>query len=384
MSTKRERLLDWIRNGDPKDVPVLMGPHVFEVASAKLGKDQCKVNWTEAIDIAEQTGTHLLACVSSPLLFSAIPFLDDIQIEEQEETLPDGTPKRTKRIKTPEGTLTQIQEFPKDKGSYHREFFVKDEQDIPAFAYLIRKTTEAIIKNPAIRQKVSKDIAARKDLIRNQFPTMLWPFVPAVELTSCYYMGQETAIYLLYDQRELMEELMDRHWEMTKVWLELGREHEIDIYGYAINGYEWLSPDIYERYMIPQAKRLNEVVAEQGKLSWLHTCGKMKKIAEAGIYQQIKVNVFESLSMPPTGDIENMRETRSQIGHNIATRGGINCELLYSDDLETLRKRTEYVLDSVEGYKHMIGDTNSSYPSYPWKNIQLVIDIVREHGRLFE
>ena len=52
MSTKRERLLDWIRSGDPEDMPVLMGPHGFEVASAKLGKDQNEVTWDEAIAAA--------------------------------------------------------------------------------------------------------------------------------------------------------------------------------------------------------------------------------------------------------------------------------------------------------------------------------------------
>ena len=40
LETKRERLLDWIRNGSPDDVPVLMGLSSLEVASAKLGKDE--------------------------------------------------------------------------------------------------------------------------------------------------------------------------------------------------------------------------------------------------------------------------------------------------------------------------------------------------------
>lgn len=384
MSTKRERLLDWIRNGSPEDVPVLMGPNHFEIASAKLAKDQRDVTWSEAVEVAEQTGTHLLACVAMPLLFEAIAFLDDIQLEKKCETLPDGTLRETKHIKTPQGMLTEVKEFPKDKGEYNREFLVKGEQDIPAFACLIRKTTEAIVKNTAIREKVSKDISVIKNEVAGQFPLMLWPFIAAMELMCSLYMDQMTAIYLIHDQRELMEELMDHHWEMTEVWLELGRQHDVDIYGYAINGYEWLNPDLYERYMIPQAAKLNAVVAAHGKLSWLHTCGKMKKIAEADAYQRMGVDVLESLSTPPTGDIVDMRETRSRIGKDIVTRGGINCELMYSDDLDALRERTEYVLDSVKEFKHIIGDTNASYPSYPWKNIQTVIDVVRDRGRLFE
>ena len=383
-STKRERLLDWIRNGDPQDVPVLMGLHTFEVASAKLGKDQREVTWAEAIEVAEQTGTHLLACVNMPLPFGAIPFLDDIEMYEKSETLPDGTQRVTRFMETPEGTMTEVREFPRDKGEYHREFFVKDEQDMPAFAYFIRRTTEAIVKNPDIRRKVREGISSNKQRVGGAFPTMLWVFCPAVELTSSIYMDQVTAIYMLYDHQELVEELMQRHWEMTKIWLSLGEEADVDIYGYAINGFEWLNPDLYERYMIPQARRINEFATAHGKLSWIHTCGRMKEIAEMGGYQQMKVDVVESLSSPPTGDIDNLAETRRQIGSEIITRGGINCELFYGSDLDALRKQAEHVLDSVAGYQHILGDTNPSYPSYPWENIQTVIDCVRERGRLFE
>ncbi|MHB9124590.1 MAG: hypothetical protein ACYC4F_01430 [Armatimonadota bacterium] len=168
-STKRERLLEWIYSGDPNDVPVLMGPG-FELAASYLGKDESEVTWREAIDAAEKTGTHSIACTYSPLPFDAVPFIDDIEMRERRESLPDGTPRLTKEIVTPEGTLREVQEFPKDKGSYHREFFVKGEDDIPAFACFIRKTTSAVVENPAIRRKVSEKIEAVKNEIAGAFP----------------------------------------------------------------------------------------------------------------------------------------------------------------------------------------------------------------------
>jgi hypothetical protein len=382
--TKRERLLDWIQNGDSRDIPVLMGLCHHEVASAKYQKDQHAVTWPEAILAAEETGTHQLALVAGPLPFAAVPFLDDIKIHETKQILPDGIPQFTKTITTPEGTMTEIRECPADKGEYHRKFLVKDEEEIAAFACLIRKTTDAIVKNPEIRRNIGQGIQAVKNEVRGNFPTLFWVFCPAVELTCSIYMDQETAIFLLYDKPDLMEELMQRHWEMTKVWLALGEEYDIDIYGYAINGFEWLNPDLYERYMIPQARRINDIAAGQEKLSWLHTCGKMKRIAEMGIYQKMNIRVLESLSLPPTGDIADLANTRRQIGPEIVTRGGINCELLYGTDLPQLRNSAEYVLNSVAGFKHIVGDTNPSYPTYPWENIRTVIDVVRESGRLYE
>jgi len=158
----------------------------------------------------------------------------------------------------------------------------------------------------------------------------------------------------------------------------------VDIYGYAINGYEWLSPDLYERYMIPQARRINEIAAAQGRLSWIHTCGKMKRIAAGDAYGRMGVDIVESLSAPPSGDVDDLAETRRTIGPDITTRGAINCELMYSDDLAAVRERTAQVLEATRGFRHMVGDTNSSYPAYPWANIKAVIDVVREQGRLYD
>ena len=381
--TKRERLLDWIRNGDPNDVPVMIGLCYFTLASAKYNKDQSQVTWPEVIRAAQETGTHLLGLVGGPLPFSAVPFMDDIKISETKSTSAEGIAQITQTITTPEGNLTQIREMAPGQAECHRKFLVRDARDLPAFAYLIRKTTEAVVKNPAIRQAVGDGIRAVKNEISGQFPSLLWIFCPAVELTCSIYMDQETAIELLFDQRELMEELMDHHWAMTQVWLELGEEHNVDIYGYAINGFEWLSPDLYDQYMVPQARRMNDIIAGQSRLSWLHTCGKVKQIARRGDYQKMNVSVLESLSFPPTGDIDNLAETRRQIGNEIVTRGGVNCELLYGTRPDVIRERVQYVLGSVAGFKHILGDTNPSFPPYPMENIQAMIDGVKVSGRLF-
>lgn len=383
LGTKRERLLGWIRKGDPKDVPVLMGPG-FEVAASYLGKDEKDVTWSDAIEVAEKTDTHNIACVYGPSPFDAVPFLDDIRMNENWNDLPDGTRQLTRQIESPEGIMKEIIEFPKDKGACRREFFVKGEKELSAFAYFIRKTTSAVKENPEVRRKIDEKIKNKKEEIQEVFPTSIWIFCPVVELTSSFYMDQETAIYIMYDHKNLMEDLMDYHWKMTQVWLELAADNKIDIYIYAINGLEWLSTDLYERYMIPQARRINEFADSEGKLSWIHTCGKMKKLANMKTYQKMKVNVVESLSSPPTGDMDTLAETRRDIGSEIVTRGGINVEFFYGDDIETLIKRAEHVLDSTAGYRHMLGDTNPSYPAYPWENIKAVIDSVRKQGRLFE
>lgn len=382
-SSKRERLIDWMRHGDPEQVPVLFSPG-FEVAASYLGKDEGEVTWADAIWTAEETGTHNFAHLHSPLPHEAVPFLDDVHLRDEWDANEEGIRRLTTWLETPAGTLKSVQEFPPDTGAYHREFLVKGEKDLEVLACFIRRTTDEIVVNPAVRRQVEETLLHTKQQAGEVFPGCLWVFCPAVELTSCYYMDQATAIYALYDHQDLMEELMALHWRMTEIWMEIGARAGVDIYGYAINGYEWLNPDLYERYMIPQARRLNAIAAAQGRLSWIHTCGKMKRIAAGDAYQRMGVDIVESLSAPPSGDVDDLAATRRAIGPDITTRGAINCELLYSDDLAAVRARTADVLEATLGFRHMVGDTNGSYPAYAWANIKAVIDTVRDQGRLFE
>jgi len=380
---RRMRLLEWMRNGDPRQVPVMLMPGLC-LAASYFNIPCEEVTPQLAARAAIETHTHSITCVGSPLPFDAIEFTDLLSREERFETLPDGTLRQTMIINTPHGNLKQVFEQPTNIGGYHREHLVKDESDIPAWEALIRISVKTILENRKVREAVTERMRREKEAALGVFPTEIHIFCPTVDLMSCYYMDQATAIFLLYDHRELMEELSDLHWKMTEVWLECGRELDIDIYNYAINGLEWMSPDIYERYMIPQARRINEWAASLGKLSWLHTCGKKAGLIERDVYRRMGVDVLESYSSPPTGDIADIADARRKTDSCLATRGGINVELFYEDDVEVLKARAHEVLDGTRGYRHMIGDTNDSFPPYPMKNIQALIDVVRERGCLFE
>lgn len=379
---KRERLLDWMRGGDPEKVPIMIGPGHY-VAASYLDKPMAEVTYEMVARTAVETGTENMLCVGSPLPFSAIPFTDKLSRDSREEVGADGVPRRVATITTPRGSLHEVWAQDEEHGSVHSEFFVKGPEDLPAFESFIRIACQTILDDPEVRQAVLKEMREFKAAGGDFFPTNIWVFCPAVELTSSYYMDQATAIYTLHDYPELMEDLFDLHWKTTEIWLELGREIDVDMFGYAINGLEWLSPEWYERYMIPQARRINDIAHSMGKLAWLHTCGKKRGLIERDVYRRMGVDLLESLSAAPTGDIEDYTWARNSIGPEITTRGGVNCELFYSEDVDQIRQHVHRVLDGCRGFRHMIGDTNGSVPPYTWETIQVLVDTVRERGAAF-
>ena len=375
----RKRLLDWIRNGDPRDVPVLLGPGP-ELAAAYLSKAAAAVTPEETIRVGELTGTHNIACLHG----GAVATLPGIEAVEGRESLPDGASRIITEMRTPAGPLRSAQVLSPHYGEFWEEHFVKSEADIPALICLIEKMRDAARGDAGYRRRMAEHFRAAKEPFGAALPTLVGMTPPAMTLMIQPYMHKEMAILTVFDQAPLMEHLMDCVWEVELQRLEAAAANDVDVYRIAINGFEWLSPDLYKRYMIPQTRRVAQFAAARGKLSWVHTCGKLKHIARMGAYQEMGVSVVESLSALPTGDIDDLAETRREIGQDIATRGGINNELFYGEAEAPLLAQAEHVMESTSGFRHMLGDTNPPAPPYSWERIEAVIAAVRTRNRLYE
>ena len=134
--------------------------------------------------------------------------------------------------------------------------------------------------------------------------------------------------------------------------------------------------------VIPQARRLHESAHSHGMLGWVHTCGQMQRLIEMGAYDEMAVDVLESLSSPPLGDVADLKAAREQLDERLVTRGGVNVDYFYEADLAALRAETRRVLAETRGWRHMIGDTNDSFPPYPRDNILALVEEVRKGGRM--
>lgn len=367
-------------------VPVLFGPG-NELAASILDKPAAVVTWAEAAQVADATGTHNIVCLHTALDDPGWPFLrcriDGLAQHEFRATRPDGTPALVQRYETPDGSLTTSLILSVENGVCPGEHLLKDEQDIPALTWLLEATARHLKTERTVSEQLAARLAAVKREAGTAFPTLVGMTPPAFSLMLAPYMDKETALFFVHDRPELMDRFIECQWNIQNVWLEAAAENDVDVYRIAVNGLEWLSFDLYERYMIPQTRRIAAFAAARGKLSWIHTCGKLKKLAAAGVYCRMGLDVVESLSAPPTGDIDDLQATRRHIGAR-ATRGGLNNELFYAGDTRAIARQTESVLDAVAGFRHMLGDTNPPAPPYRQEAIQSVIDLVRARGQLLE
>ena len=388
-------LVAWMDEGDPDVVPVMMADAVssaasyFGVPTREEGTSASFTSITESpvtpemiLQFSRETGVSFRWNLGFATPWNVVEFMDDVDLTEREENDPAGSIRRTTLIRTPRGEMSDVFLTPQVGPACWEEHLVKSEADLPAFACFIERAASVILSDPRAREKVTAKFRAEAAKWPPHVPLYAAVGLPTFALTCNLYMGPATAFYLLADHTSLLERLFSAQAEMNAVFIKCAADAGADFVSGAVNGLEIYSPAIYERYFVPQARALHETARAHGLKGWVHTCGHMRRLIEMNVYERMGVDVLESLSHPPLGDVADLKRSRAQLGRGIVTRGGVNVSLFYEDNLAAIRQRVRTVLEETRGYPHMIGDTNDSDPPYPRDNILAVVDEVRKSGRM--
>jgi hypothetical protein len=388
-------LMQWMDEGDPDLVPVLMADGRSTAASyfgmhrrpedapdSFTAVAHSPVTPELTVQCSLQTGIHVLGPLGYPTPFDVIEFLEDIEREERVEQCAGGT-RRFTNIRTPQGELSEVFFTPLGRPAAWEEHLVKGEGDLPAWICFIEAAAEAAEREERVAHKVTAALRQEARRWPQHVPLYATVGVAAFELMSSLYVEQSTALYLLADHTTEMERLFEAQERASAVWARCAAEAGADFILGALNGLELFSPAIYERYFVPQGRRLFDAAHTLGVRTWVHTCGRMNRLIQMRVYQAMGVDVLESLSHPPLGDVADLRVARAAIGPAIVTRGAINVSLFYEGDQQSIRQRTREVVQQTQGYRHMVGDTNDSFPPYPRESILAILDELDRLGVLF-
>ncbi|MFH1007530.1 MAG: uroporphyrinogen decarboxylase family protein [Candidatus Latescibacterota bacterium] len=392
---KEKPLIQWMKDGDPEKVPVMMADIRSTVSSwtgvpLRMAGKSASFSSQEESPITEEmilacsreTGIHFVASLGSVTPMDVIAFMDDIEMTHRETVGSNGEIARETTIRTPAGDLSDIFVTPSGEPSYWQDHFVKTEADLPALAYLIEKSARACLEDDRVRMGITERFRTEAEKWPAHVP--LWAIigVPAFILSSNLFVDPTTAFYVLADHRALMERLYESYELSNSVWVACAEEAGADFIFGAINGLELFSPEIFRKYFVPQARRLFDLSHERGMRGWVHTCGHMDRLIHTGAYSAMQVDVLESFSHPPPGDLTDLRRAREKLGEAMVTRGGVNVSLFYEGCSKSIRERVRTVLGETRGYRHMIGDTNDSFPPYPRESIRVLVDEAQQSGRM--
>jgi len=144
-------------------------------------------------------------------------------------------------------------------------------------------------------------------------------------------------------------------------------------------GVEMLSPQIYEEFIIPDSKKITDVVHDEGGLVYCHICSPVEPFLSNGYYNQMGLDLFETLSPPPVGNVPDLASARQILDDKICTRGNLGLDVLLNGSREEIEQATIKIIEATRGSKHMIAASDYLFYDIPLENIKTVVRTAKEY-----
>jgi hypothetical protein len=149
-------------------------------------------------------------------------------------------------------------------------------------------------------------------------------------------------------------------------------EAGIDFIWVGAPGTELLSPAVWEEVVIPQSRRMVERVRDAGGRVHFHCCGRSNTWIEKGYYDRIGMDLVETLSPPPAGDVEDLARARAAIGRGIVTRGNIDLELIRTAAPDACATAARDVIEATREHPHVVGAADALLYGTPVENVRAI------------
>lgn len=141
-------------------------------------------------------------------------------------------------------------------------------------------------------------------------------------------------------------------------------------------GVEMMSPEYYRTYMIPDSQKIAKAIHDAGGLIYSHICSPIEPFLTMGFYNEMCIDLFETLSPPPVGNVADLFKSRKILDSKMCTRGNIGLDVLLTGTKEDVTKETLRVLNATRGSKHMVAASDYLFYDIPLENVKAIVETV--------
>lgn len=295
---------------------------------------------------------------------------DDIRVEKRwldkfrEETV----------IHTPVGTInTVIRYNSSNPGKYKEKWFLEEEEDFRVGIYLEQHTEYSF------HQELYDTLYAQQaDL---GLPTI---FIERVSIQRLFYdmCGVENTVYALMDYPETVEEyfrvLSDKREKMLHLlgktpfeWINFGDNIHCKL----------LSPELFQKYVLPEYQRDNAILHSYGKFTDCHWDGDVKDLLP--FVRQTGFDGIEAITPFPQGDV-SLQEVKAALGDQMFLIDGV-ASLLFAPEY-TEEQLLEQVQEAISLFapKLILGISDEMPSNGLIERVKLVQDFVDKYNAAIE
>jgi uroporphyrinogen decarboxylase len=176
--------------------------------------------------------------------------------------------------------------------------------------------------------------------------------------------------------------ILDRLTEASITWAVAQADYGVDavLMSSAFVGGPLISPKMYEEFVVPYERRVNDAVKTTGVPVYTHTCGSIGDRLELMV--KTGTQGVDTLDPPPLGNTE-LAEAKALIGEKVFIKGNMNAVVLLAakTKVEVIAHASDRILTGKPGGGYILSTACSVAPGMePWK-LELLVPLAEEIGR---
>lgn len=284
----------------------------------------------------------------------------------------------TNVFRSPVGELVSRTIDEEYMGACPVEYYIKDDEDqLAVLAYYLDRLLE--VKDFT---KVTEGVKWCRSVVgEDDALDIQWAMQPYELL--CFPSTQDTAI-LASVAEEPFRRCMDKILALDEKLIDAVAAGGADFVFLGGPGSEMISPKYYENFLVPYSKRVTEMAHRAGLLVYTHICSPIEPMLTMGYYNEMGIDLFETLSEPPVGNVKNIEDAFSKLSSDICTRGNIGLDALLNDTPEQIYEKSWRILETAKrmGRKHILAASDYMFYHTKTENVHAMAKAVRDfNGR---
>lgn len=239
-------------------------------------------------------------------------------------------------IETPVGKLNKIVTAnTSNYGEFPKKWLVTCEEDLKVTSWIEERCTWKWNEEHYREQlKIWGDLG---------LPTI---FIPRVNVQNLYIdlMGVEEGIFAIYDYPKTVEKYFQILSESHERLLQIINESPIEVINFGDNVHSGtLPPKLFEKYVLPEYQKRNEILHKTGKFTHPHWDGDTKSLLPYA--RECGFDGIEAVTPKPQGDV-TLVEVKKAFGDELFLIDGIAATLF--EDRYSIEKLEEQVREAIE------------------------------------
>ncbi|NSW53895.1 MAG: hypothetical protein HPY85_15450 [Anaerolineae bacterium] len=194
-----------------------------------------------------------------------------------------------------------------------------------------------------------------------------------------HYVGTEQLVYHLQDIPAEVEETLFLMQKKCMQAATLAADSPAQAFiSWEDSSTTNVSPRLFKKYIAPHINAWGGVLHSAGKLMIHHACGHLKALLP--VMAEEAVDAIESISPPPTGDVE-LWEARAIIGPRQCLVGGIEPVHFLTLDDTTFDEYVRTLIERMPRQGFILANSDSCPPGVPLERFRRVGEIVRQTAK---